>query len=163
MFRLKHNLKNLKNLPIGILDLWLPAFSKLQFCPWSKVTGHLSMMLMSSLVLRPVLVRSFIGREADRVSFNPWDFSFVKNTAVIGFWLKEAKWEVRYMKNQNLIFTVVYPRICKRRGILFQILWLLFFLGVQSAKCHRKTTSTASQWSHKINKVPLLLQNLAHE
>ena len=139
-----------KNLLIGTLGLSLQAYLKLQFYQLSRDIGHLWMMLMSSLVLRPVLVRSFTGREADRVSFNPWDFSFVKNTAVIGFWLKEGKWEVRYMKNQNLIFTVVYPRICKRRGILFQILWLLFFIGVQSAKCHRKTTSTASQLSSSL-------------
>jgi len=36
----------------------------------------------------------------------------------------------------------------------------LFFIEVQLAKRHGESTSTASQLSHIINKVPLLLQNL---
>ena len=36
----------------------------------------------------------------------------------------------------------------------------LFFIEVQAAKHHGESTSTASQLSNKINKVPLLLQKL---
>ena len=43
--------------------------------------------------------------------------------------------------------------ICKRRVILFQISLIYFRYG--------ETTYTASQLSKEINKVPLLLQNLA--
>ena len=50
-------------------------------------------------------------------------------------------------------------RICKRRGILFKILCLLFFIEVQPTNRHGESTSTASNLSHKINKVPLLLRN----
>ena len=45
---------------------------------------------------------------------------------------------------------------------MFLILWLLFFIEVQLAKFHGEITFKASQLSHTINKVPLLLKNLAY-
>ena len=44
------------------------------------------------------------------------------------------------------------------KGEVFCFRYYVFFL--QPAKCHGESTSTAHQLSHKINKVPLLLQNL---
>ena len=54
----------------------------------------------------------------------------------------EVKWCNDYF---YLVLSLSQPRICKRRGTLFRIFWLLFFVEVQPAKHHE---------------VPFLSQNL---
>ena len=52
----------------------------------------------------------------------------------------------------------LFPRICKNEEFCFR--YCDFFpIGLEPDKRHGESTSTASQPSHKINRVPLLLQN----
>ena len=54
----------------------------------------------------------------------------------------------------------LHSRICKKRGILFQISWLLFST-LREYFNNKTTTSPANHKSQDLNKVPLLLQNLS--
>ena len=71
------------------------------------------------------------------------------------------------MKNSILKLIIIavhvglFPRICKNEEFCFRYCDFLP-TGLEPDKRHGESTSTASQPSRKINKVPILLQNLGY-